>query len=139
MAKKTPRQRVVKRLDTIVSIIVRERDKKCVQCGSPENLTNGHVFSRRAYSTRWDVSDDGNCHTQCWGCNYKHGMDNYDYFTWYTKKFGQERFEQLRKEYKTIKKYNTYELEELYEHLTQQHKANNENQIHRLRKDSGQT
>ena len=80
MAKKTARQRVVKRLDDITSKYIRERDAKCVQCQSTENLTNGHVFSRRSYSTRWDISKDGNCHCQCWGCNFKHSKDNYDYF-----------------------------------------------------------
>ena len=104
MGKKTPRQRVVKRLDDIVSKYIRERDKACVQCGKQENLTNGHVFSRRAYNTRWDITLDGNCHTQCWGCNFLHGKDNYEYFNWYVKKFSQGRFEKLRRDYKTIKK-----------------------------------
>ena len=122
MAKKTPRQRVVKRLDDIVSKYIRERDQACVQCGSQENLTNGHVFSRRAYNTRWDISKDGNCHTQCWGCNFRHSKDNYEYFHWYVKKFGQDKFESLRFQYRAIKKYKTPELEELYEEITNAHK-----------------
>ena len=122
MAKKTARQRVVKRLDDIVSKYIRERDKACVQCRSQENLTNGHVFSRRAYNTRWDISKNGNCHTQCWGCNFRHSKDNYEYFHWYIKKFSQEQFEALRFRYKEIKKYKTPELEELYEKTTKLYK-----------------
>ncbi len=122
MAKKTARQRVVKRLDDVTSRYIRERDKACVQCGSKENLTNGHVFSRRAYNTRWDISENGNCHTQCWGCNFRHSKDNYDYFKWYRDKFGIERFDELRFEYKTTRKITTAELEELYEELTEAYK-----------------
>ena len=118
MAKKTARQRVVKRLDDVTSKYIRERDAKCVQCQTTENLTNGHVFSRRSYSTRWDISKDGNCHTQCWGCNFKHSKDNYDYFKWYVDKFSNDMFENLRFRYKETKKYTTIELEELYEELT---------------------
>ena len=122
MAKKTARQRVVKRLDDVTSKYIRERDAKCVQCQTTENLTNGHVFSRRSYSTRWDISKDGNCHTQCWGCNFRHSKDNYEYFHWYVKKFGQDKFESLRFQYRAIKKYKTPELEELYEEITNAHK-----------------
>ena len=118
MAKKTARQRVVKRLDDVTSKYIRERDAKCVQCQTTENLTNGHVFSRRSYSTRWDITKDGNCHTQCWGCNFKHSKDNYDYFKWYVDKFSKDTFENLRFRYKETKKYTTIELEELYEKLT---------------------
>ena len=118
MAKKTARQRVVKRLDDVTSKYIRERDAKCVQCQTTENLTNGHVFSRRSYSTRWDISKDGNCHTQCWGCNFKHSKDNYDYFKWYVDIFSKDAFENLRFRYKQTKKYTTIELEELYEELT---------------------
>ena len=130
MAKKTPRQRVVKRLDDITSKYIRERDKFCVQCRSPENLTNGHVFSRRAYNTRWDVSENGNCHTQCWGCNFRHSKDNYDYFKWYIDKFGMEQFDKLREDYRQTKKFTTAELEELYEQITKTYEELvNEDQI----------
>ena len=122
MAKNTRRKRIVKKLDEIVSKYIRLRDKKCVQCGKKENLSNGHVFSRRAYNTRWDISENGNCHTQCWGCNFSHGKDNYDYYKWYVDKFGQERFEELRLEYREAVKFTTVELEELYEELTKTYK-----------------
>ena len=117
MAKNTKRKRLVKKLDEVVSKYIRLRDKKGVQCGKAETLSNGHVFSRRAYNTRWDVSEDGNCHTQCWGCNFSHGKDTYDYYRWYVDKFGQDRFDELRREFKKSVKYTTAELEELYEKL----------------------
>ena len=132
MAKKTARQRVVKRLDDVTYKYIRERDAKCVQCQTTENLTNGHVFSRRSYSTRWDISKDGNCHTQCWGCNFKHSKDNYDYFKWYVDKFSKDKFENLRFRYKETKKYTTIELEELYEELSLLSSCASSNKRHRI-------
>lgn len=130
MAKNIKRKRVVKKLDEVVSKYIRLRDKKCVQCGKEEKLSNGHVFSRRAYNTRWDVSEDGNCHTQCWGCNFSHGKDNYDYYRWYVDKFGQDRFDELRREFKKSVKYTTAELEELYEKLKETYEELlNENKV----------
>ena len=107
------RKRLYKRLDDIVSKYIRLRDGYCVQCGNPEKLTNGHIFSRRHLATRWDISKDGNCHCQCWGCNYKHTKDNYDYYKWYTDRFGKKKFEKLRDRYTQITKLNLTELEEL--------------------------
>jgi len=120
--KRTKRQILVKKLDVITSKIIRARDGACVQCGSIENLTNGHVFSRRHNATRWDILGDGNCHCQCWGCNYKHSYDNYEYYKWYTNKFGVEAFENLRARYTTICKLSIPELEEMYEKYSQLYK-----------------
>lgn len=117
MARKASRKTLIKKLDSIVSKYIRLRDGRCVQCNAIDNLTNGHVFSRRHYATRWDITDDGNCHCQCWGCNYKHSYDNYEYYKWYQDKFGEDRFEELRGEYIQTKKYSNYELEELYDKI----------------------
>jgi len=83
-------------------------------CGSQEKLTNGHLFSRYSYSTRWDIQQDGNCHTQCWGCNFYHERDAYPYNNWFITKFGKERWDDLHAEYKAAKKFKTFELEEMY-------------------------
>jgi hypothetical protein len=120
--KRTKRQILVKKLDDITSKIVRARDEACVQCGTTENLTNGHVFSRRHNATRWDISLDGNCHCQCWGCNYKHSYDNYEYYKWYQDKFGLEAFEDLRARYTTTCKFSIPELEEMYEKYSELYK-----------------
>lgn len=113
MPRKPSRKTLVKNLDKAVSEYIRRRDKRCVQCGTVENLTNGHIFTRKNYSTRWDVFIDGNCHTQCWPCNYRHGSDQWPYFRWYIKKFGQKKFDQLRRRHKEVKKYKDFDLEEL--------------------------
>ena len=114
---KTARQKIVDKLDKITSEIVRTRDRKCVVCGGKSKLGSGHVFSRKAYSTRWDITNDGNVHTQCWPCNFRHTRDQYPYFKWYRAKFGDDAFDGLRYRFKAIAKYKTFELEELYERL----------------------
>jgi hypothetical protein len=106
------RKKLVKSLDKVTSAIIRLKEKSCVICGSENQMGNGHVFSRKSYSLRWDLRPDGNCHNQCWSCNYRHVTDQYPYFDWYIKKFGQKRFDELRREFKTIGKLKDYELEE---------------------------
>jgi hypothetical protein len=117
------RTTLVDKLDQIVSLIVRDRDKRCVQCGSREKLTNGHVLPGRYYALRWDIRPDGNCHTQCWPCNYSHVNHQSVYYEWYIDKFGLERFKQLRREYygNERKVFSDLELRQLYEKLMTQY------------------
>lgn len=120
--KRTPRQILQDDLDTLVSLIIRDRDKKCVQCGSRERLTNGHVFPGRYLSHRWDIRPDGNCHTQCWPHNYKHIEHQSEYYEWFINKFGLERFKELKREYYAPPRYwGTPELRDLYITLKQKY------------------
>lgn len=115
--KKPSRKTLVKKLDEAVSLYIRNRDKKCVVCGSTERLTNGHIFSRVAYSTRWDVSDDGNCHAQCWPCNFRHERDAYPYNNWYIINFGKDKWDELHRRYATPRKYKDFELSDLLNYI----------------------
>lgn len=110
--KKPSRKTLVKKLDKVLSKYIRARDKRCVVCGSTERLTNGHLFTRRAYSTRWT---ELNCHCQCWGCNYRHEFDFYPYQNWFVKKYGQEVYDELYREYRTPRKFRNSDLIELIE------------------------
>ena len=92
---KQPRKKVIAEMDKIVSEYVRLRDGRCVVCGSTEKLGCGHLLSRRLLATRWDICADGNCHTQCWPCNFKHTMDPHQYRSWYVRQFGLEAFEEM--------------------------------------------
>ena len=120
---KTPRQKIIKKLDDLVSKIVRARDGRCVVCGTTEDLQNGHLFSRASHSLRWDIRPDGNCHTQCGGCNLRHEYDFYPYSNWYIKKFGQEQYDLLYAEYRTVSKHSTSELEFMFEEMKREHKG----------------
>lgn len=107
---------MVKKIDKILSEYIRKRDGACVVCGSTENLTNGHLFTRRAYSTRWE---ELNCHCQCWACNYRHEFDFYPFQTWFVSKYGQEQYDELYRVHRTPKKFRMSDLEEIYEHYRQ--------------------
>lgn len=115
--KKRSRKQLVKLIDQMISKIIRTLEPRCVLCGSEEKLGAGHIFSRRAYATRWDLSEEGNVHTQCWPCNFLHVRDPYPYFNWYIKKFGQKKLDELRMRYNQETHYKTIELEEMLNQL----------------------
>ena len=54
MKRRSDRKRAVDYADKWFSLYIRDRDKKCAVCGSSGSLQCGHIFSRIAYSTRWD-------------------------------------------------------------------------------------
>lgn len=108
------RKRLVKKLDQIVSKIVIARDGKCVVCGSTQNLTCGHLFSRVHYSTRWSLT---NCNCQCLGCNLKHEHNWEPYRRWFVQNYGQAFYDALYEDHMRVKKFKNYELQELLEEL----------------------
>lgn len=107
-AKKLTQKSLVKQLDVIVSKLVIARDKKCVQCGSTTKLTCGHLFGRRAYSTRWDLV---NCNCQCWACNYGHGLDTSKYTRWFMGKYGLPVWDALYLRFHTPRKWKVMDLQ----------------------------
>lgn len=115
----TERKKLVKKLDDITSKIVRLRDKKCITCGSMERLGCGHLFSRQAYSTRWDLK---NCHAQCWGCNFRHEYDFYRYEQMFKNKYGEEDYHELYRRFNNPHKFSDKELRELLEERNAQYK-----------------
>ena len=122
MPRKPSRKTLVRNLDNAVSRYIRDRDGCCVQCGSTERLTCGHIFTRKNYSTRWDIrSDGGNLWCQCWPCNFRHGIDAWPYFKWYIDKFGQEKFDELRRRFKSFRKFKDFDLEELLDEIRSIH------------------
>lgn len=109
--KKPNRKTVVKKLDKIFSQYIRARDNNtCIICGTKKRPTNGHLFSRTSYSTRWD---ELNCHCSCWGCNYKHEYDFYPYQTWFVNKYGQEAYDELHAKFRSLTKFSTPDLLDL--------------------------
>lgn len=113
---KNPRKKLYKELDKLQrEILFKKFGKKCVQCGSTNKVGTGHVFSRRHLNTRWDIHPAGNAFPQCWGCNYRHVRDQYPYFEWFKKEWGEGAFQLLRKRHETIVKISTPELREMVE------------------------
>lgn len=99
-----------KKLDKIHSEYIRLRDGKCVICGSTEQLTNGHLFTRGHKSTRWD---DLNCHGQCWPENFKHEFDPHPYTSWFIRTYGIEVYDELHRKHTTIRKWTRLDLEDM--------------------------
>lgn len=109
------RSKLVKELDRVFSIYIRQRGMKngtneCVCCGKNdrwEKLQNGHYCSRSNYSTRWD---DTNCWPCCVGCNvFKNG--NYPAFTEFLlKELGTEKLQALIKKSKQVCKITNEEI-----------------------------
>jgi len=116
--KKPSRKTLIRNLDKIVSQITIARDSACVTCNSISQPNNGHVFGRGSYNTRWDVTPDGNCHRQCYPCNFKHTHDTYPYFTWYINKFGQDKFDELHRRFCTPTRLTNTQLQDMLDKLT---------------------
>ena len=132
--RKTTRKGWVRKLDKLVGDIVKARDGKCIVCGTTKQLTCGHLFSRIAYSTRWDLD---NCYAQCLSCNFRHESDPYPMTEAVKEKYWHKLFnegnhigellesdvkdwiEGLHFKYVTPRKFKDFELAELYETLSQ--------------------
>jgi len=110
--RKPSRKSIIKRLDKAVSLFVIARDRVCVTCGSDKKLGCGHLFSRVAYSTRWDVD---NVFCQCWPCNFKHEYDPWPLVSYALKELGQPLVVSLHQRYATRKKFGDRELLKMIE------------------------
>lgn len=111
--KKSERTKLVEECDRLFSLIIRGRDDNtCVTCGSKEQPTNGHLWSRTAYSTRWDYE---NCWCQCWGCNLKHEYDPYNFQEFVRDKLGQSVYDALHLRYRTTKQFKNHQLKDMIE------------------------
>tara|TARA_R100000935_G_scaffold58056_1_gene93718 strand:+ start:1913 stop:2302 length:390 start_codon:yes stop_codon:yes gene_type:complete len=118
MPKKLTRSKLVKKLDTIFSQYIRQKNSidnisTCFTCGKKDHwkkLQNGHFQSRKHYSTRWD---EINCQVQCAGCNvFKYG-EQYVFGAKLDQKFGEGTSRRLHIKGQQIVKIADFELEEL--------------------------
>jgi|SRR3989304_4989922 len=111
---RTTRKGWIKKLDKLVSEIVVARDGQCVVCGSKEKLGCGHLLTRGAYATRWNLI---NCNCQCWADNFSHEMHPEKYTLWFLKHFGKEMYEELVQLHHTTTHYKAFDLQAMYEEL----------------------
>lgn len=96
--------------DAVFSNWVRERDGKCVTCGSRQNLQNGHFISRSINILRFD---ERNCNCQCVSCNvFKNGnMPAYSQFMLRT--YGPKIIDNLLIEKQQLHQFTRIELESI--------------------------
>ena len=117
--KSTSRQSAVRALDKAFGDYIKARDGVCVICGTDKNLTCGHLFTRAAYSTRWNPN---NAFCQCSSCNLRHEYDFYPLDSYARARHGNEAIDELHVVHKTPMKFKTYQLEEMARYWTR--KAN---------------
>lgn len=114
---KSTRKKLIQKLDTIVSLIVRARDGHCVtpteKC--TKVLQCSHLIKRGKLPTRFDLD---NCNCQCSYHNYLHNNYPEIYTEWWLNKYGQEAYNKLISDSQRIWKPSNAELESLLEHLT---------------------
>ena len=121
MPRKISRKGLVKKADKEFSLYIRKRDNyRCVLCGSTKQVQCGHIFSRVAYSTRWD---EDNAYAQCAACNIRHEQNSYPFLEWCRKKKGQEAMDELFHKWNQTSKLKDWEIEEIaqmykFKHLT---------------------
>ena len=116
--KKLSRSKVVKKLDSIFSKYIRQRNAingvaECFTCGKKDDwkkLQCGHFQSRRFYSTRWDET---NCQVQCAGCNVFRYGEQFKFSVNLDSRFGNGTSARLETKAKEILKISTHELEDM--------------------------
>lgn len=108
--KASPRKRAVNRADKYFSLYIRARDKRCVTCGSSDNLQCGHLFTRTYYTLRWD---EKNAFCQCAGCNLRHEHDPYKLTSHFMMVFSEEEYHELHSQLQGVSKKTTFEIEEI--------------------------
>ena len=109
---KNPSKKTLRnKLDKIVSEIVRARGY-CVRCTRTEHLQAAHIFSRSNMATRFYLN---NILCLCPDCHINFAHKNPILFTEWVKKFlGDEKYEELKVRAASIRKWELWELEDLY-------------------------
>lgn len=106
--KKPQRANLVKKLDALMSIYVRNfyaDEHGLVQCYTCPNkkpvkqMQNGHYVSRSVRTTRWERT---NCRPQCYGCNVMHGGQPITFRENLVKELGEDWVKELEESRHTL-------------------------------------
>ena len=114
--RKLSRKSIVKKLDQVFSLYVRNKYAKdgfceCITCGRKypiKQIQCGHFMSRKNYSTRWELE---NVAPQCFGCNCMQQGKSYEW----SLKIGQK---QSQKMYHLSKQTVKFSNEDLLEKIS---------------------
>ena len=118
MKKKLTRSKLVKKLDSIFSQYIRQKDADndmatCFTCNKVDNvksLQNGHFQSRKHYSTRWD---EVNCQVQCPKCNVFNYGEQFVFGSKLDIKYGEGTARRLHIKAQQIVKLSDNDIEEM--------------------------
>jgi hypothetical protein len=126
MAKKSPRQKMIDRLDDKVRKRLKtEYPEICVTCGkqigwfhptmNSHGLQVGHYIGRDIKQLRWHPK---NVAPQCSACNWEHNSNPIPYTLWMLRTYGQQVLDELESIRLTaravVKPLKDYQLEEIY-------------------------
>ena len=113
------RRNLIDRLDALVSKIVRDRDRRCVDCGRyPEpdlQLTHAHIFPRDNMSVRFDPN---NGVTLCFTCHRWYHDHPVQFKLWIIRLIGREKYDSLERQSRAIEDHPEWKLKDLYLELT---------------------
>ena len=126
MPRKISRKGLVKKLDRVFSLYIRQRHKlneivQCVTCGTRKHwkeVDAGHFVSRKHYATRWNSE---NVHVQCKYCNGFKAGQNYLMGKYIDRTYGEGKADELIQKSREIKKFTNIDLQEMiqfYSELT---------------------
>lgn len=110
--KKPKQNRIDQQYDSFIRIIIKRKEKRCITCGTSENLELSHWIGRAHRGTRWDAR---NCHMQCIHCHQAHhavkegSMSSYT--AWMVLHYGQGVIAELIKLKNSDVKYKDFETE----------------------------
>lgn len=92
--KKSRRAYLIKAIDDLVSLRVRERDHHtCRKCGRTGRVYHHHIFGKKAHpSTRWEIS---NGITACYHCHVSAHASPEDFRRWTIGWMGEKEYEAL--------------------------------------------
>jgi hypothetical protein len=116
-AKLKPVKCLIKKLDKLVSEVVRLEEPTCCTCKKLlpfKERQCGHYFGRIHYSTRWERK---NCHTQCVACNVFKSGNYTEYARVMYGLYGKKGVEKLR----LLSLKNVDNLRELIEKKTKEY------------------
>ena len=100
-----------RKLDKIVSEIVRSRGE-CVRCGKQDGtLQSAHIYSRSNLQVRWDF-DNVVCF--CAGCHFWAHKNPIGFTEWVREHLGPIKYESLKQRSNLRKVWAVYEKEALY-------------------------
>ncbi|QDP47373.1 MAG: putative protein ninG [Prokaryotic dsDNA virus sp.] len=119
--RKITRKGLVKKLDKVFSLYIRQRYKdneivQCVTCGTRKHwkeVDAGHFVSRKHYATRWSSE---NVHVQCKYCNGFKAGQNYLMGKYIDRTYGEGKADELIQESRQIKKFSNEDLKEMIEY-----------------------
>lgn len=106
------RKWLIHQLDIQTSRIVRQRDRRCVTCGSTRSLQCSHFYSRRYLIIRFDLR---NTNAMCAACNRRHNLDRSLYEQYMNEHYGPEVVAELDTLRLSTQKVTDEDLRAIYE------------------------